>query len=68
MPTYTEEQLASLDRAIAEGALIVQYRDKKIEYRSLNEMLRIRALMASDLGAAGATNAGLRRYVSFRRD
>lgn len=67
MTAYTEEQLASLDRAIAEGALTVRYRDKSVEYRSLNEMLRIRAMIAGEL-AGGSNVAGTRRYISFRRD
>jgi hypothetical protein len=65
---YTEDQLASLDRAIAEGALIAQYRDKRVEYRSLNEMLRIRAMIAGELAGLSSSGAGTRRYFSFRRD
>lgn len=46
---YTIEQLTALENAIGEGALKVEYGDKKVEYRSLNEMIRIRNLMRQDL-------------------
>ena len=47
---YTQTQLDILDKAIAQGVTRVEFGDKIIEYRSLNEMLRIRALMAQELG------------------
>jgi hypothetical protein len=50
MATYTTEQYNTLCEAIAQGALKVKYADKEVEYRSLNEMLRIRDLMAEELG------------------
>ena len=47
---FTLAQLASLEEAIAKGILIVKYSDKTVEYRSLNEMLKIRSLMRKCLG------------------
>lgn len=58
---YTPQQLEALDAAIAEGTLKVEYGDKKVEYRSLNEMLKIRNLIAAELGTA----APRRTYASF---
>jgi hypothetical protein len=46
---YTQIQLDALEAAIAEGTLKVEYGDKKVEYRSLNEMIRIRDLMKAEL-------------------
>ncbi len=46
---YTQTQLDTLNTAIAEGALIVWYGDKRVEYRSLNEMLRIKEIMEAEL-------------------
>lgn len=48
--TFTIEQYRSLTNAIAQGTLTVEYGDKKVTYRSLDEMLRIRNLMIADLG------------------
>lgn len=50
MAQFTQTQYDSLIAAIAEGTLKVEYGDKKVEYRSLNEMIRLRDLMADDLG------------------
>ncbi len=47
---YTQDQLNKLDEAISQGALRVKYADKEVEYRSLDEMMRIRELMRQELG------------------
>jgi len=47
---WTETDLKNLEEAIAKGVLEVQYTDKKIKYRSLNEMLTIRNEMRKCLG------------------
>ncbi|MBS1776025.1 MAG: hypothetical protein JSS64_07065 [Bacteroidetes bacterium] len=56
-PAFTTEQYNALNAAIAQGTLTVEYGDKKVTYRSLNEMLRIRAMMAKELGVSGKKNA-----------
>ena len=58
---YTQQQLDLLDAAIAQGALTVEYADKKVTYRSLAEMMSIRNLMLSNLGIT-KPNSG-RRYA-----
>ncbi|MNJ58422.1 hypothetical protein D3C77_540550 [compost metagenome] len=63
---YTIEQYNALQAAIAEGALSVRYADKSVTYRSLDEMMRILKLMASELGL-NACNAGGRRFASFSK-
>lgn len=50
---FTREQLGILEAAIAQGALDVNYGDKRVTYRSLNEMMRIRDLMKKELGLSG---------------
>lgn len=47
---FTEENLYALELAIVEGTRRVKYTDKEVEYRSLDEMLKIRDLMRSKLG------------------
>ena len=39
-PTYTAEQLAELEAAYAQGVLSVGHGDKRITYRSEEEMAR----------------------------
>lgn len=50
MAVYTMEMYNALNKAIADGAREVWYGDKRVAYRSLDEMLRIKNLMAIDLG------------------
>ena len=45
--TWTSTHLAALEAAIAQGARTVQYGDRQVTYHSLDEMLRLRATMAS---------------------
>jgi hypothetical protein len=62
---FTREQLGILEAAIAQGALDVNYGDKRVTYRSLNEMLRTRDLMKKELGLAGnsSTKNSNRRFA-----
>jgi len=63
---YTLEQYQALSAAIAEGVKVVEYADKKVEYRDLPDMLRIQALMYDQLFNTGGNN-NARRYVSFSK-
>ena len=57
---FTTEKLQALEEAIGEGVLKVKYSDKEVEYRSLDEMYRIRNSMRKSLGLCPAPkNAGL---------
>jgi hypothetical protein len=62
---YTVDQYNTLIAAIAQGALTVKYADKEVTYRTLNEMLRIKNLMESELGLNPSAN-GRRVYAQFK--
>jgi hypothetical protein len=51
---FTIEQLRALDRAIASGTLRAKYGDHEVQYRSIDEMLQVRALMRAVLGLTRA--------------
>ena len=57
---WTSEQLASLEAAIAEGALIVAYGDRRVQYRSLEDMLQLRHAMRVELGLEESVERNLR--------
>lgn len=57
MSAWTTDDVAILEKAIAQGTLRVQYADKLIEYRSLNDMIRTLDMIRKDLGIA-PKNAG----------
>lgn len=47
---FTQENLDTLNEAIATGARSVRYGDKQVDYKTLDEMLRARQIMMQDLG------------------
>lgn len=69
MPSgFTQTDYDTLVKAIGQGALVVEYGDKKVTYRSLKEMLEIKNMMADELGLNGnaPVNNG-RRYATFSK-
>lgn len=65
--SFTREQYDRLCAAIAMGTLEVDYGDKKVHYRSLDDMLRIRRMIAADLGIAIPTGYG-KRLTTFSKN
>lgn len=66
MTGFTQEKLTKLENAIAEGALEIEYEGKKVKYRNLDEMIRIRDMIKSslspvDAGSSIATTVGIYR-------
>jgi len=57
MSAWTTDDLAKLESAFAQGTLRVQYADKLIEYRSLNDMMRLLDIIRKELGVV-PKNAG----------
>ena len=63
--SWTLADLQALEEAIAKGINRVKYTDKEIEYRSLDEMLKIRDLIRNCLGIT--TGRGGRRVASHNK-
>lgn len=63
---FTLEQYNALNNSIAQGTLTVTYGDKTVTYRTLDEMLRIRNIMMSDLGLL--PNNGSRKLATFSKN
>ncbi len=57
--SYTLTDYHALEKAIGEGAKVVKYNDKWIEYRSLDEMMKALQFMAKQLGLKKSTGGGL---------
>ena len=64
---YTQEQYEKLKAAIAGGELSVRYADRSVQYRSIDEMVRILKLMEAVLFQDSAGTVGTRRYTSFSK-
>lgn len=52
----TQAELTALEEAINQGVRRVQYADKSVEYRSLDEMQRIRLQMLRELDLVKSPN------------
>lgn len=50
---FTTADLDALDKAIASSTLEVQYADRRVKYRSMDELLRARQHVANQIAAAG---------------
>jgi len=62
---YTVAQYEALTEAIAQGALRVEYGDKRVEYRSLSDMLALKKAMENELFPEKRNNG--RTYASFTK-
>lgn len=64
MPTYTTEQYQQLVSMLAKGVRTAEIAGEKIQFASLDEMVRIKGMMERDLGLVATPGA---RYPMFRR-
>lgn len=62
---YTQKDIDAVERAIATGTLRVTINGKTVEYRSLDELLRVRDLMRRESGQGSTTSS--RRLAVFRK-
>lgn len=63
---FTPTDLAAIDAAIASGELSVEVSGKRVTYRSMDDLLKARALIATDLASAPAGAAADTRRGSYR--
>jgi hypothetical protein len=54
---WTSEDLAAIESAIATGARRVRFQTHEVEYQSLNDMLKVRALIRDEIaGQSGGVH------------
>lgn len=46
---WTQTDLDAIDAAIASGELVVQYQDKRVTYRSIEELKAARAMIVGEV-------------------
>lgn len=63
MTDFTQEQLTLLNQAIAEGVTKIEYNGKKIEYRSLKEMIETRDLIKRELNPLSFNSTNPNRKI-----
>jgi len=65
MSTYTEADLAAVRAAIASGELSVMHNGRRVEYRSIDDLLKAERRITEGLAAASPTavRGGPRRFT-----
>lgn len=62
--SYTSEDLAAVRRAIASGELSVMHNGRRVEYRSMDDLLKAETRIEGELrAAAGRPRGGARRFT-----
>jgi len=62
---WTSEDYNQLKAAIGQGVTRVKYTDKEVEYRSLNDMIKLLTMMEKDLGIT--QTSGVRLYAKHSK-
>ena len=62
---WSTEQLEVLEKAIAEGVTRLKYENKEVEYRSLEDMMKLRDIIRAELGIVD--KSGQRLYASYSK-
>lgn len=63
-PSYTPDDLAAVRRAISSGELSVMHNGRRVEYRSIDDLLKAEARIEGELRAAvGRPRGGVRRFT-----
>ena len=60
---YTEDQLIALEQALASGALTVEYADRRITYRSIDDLKKAIQVVKAELNS-GTINEHPTRSVA----
>lgn len=58
---FTQTDLDNINAAIATGELAVEVNGRKVVYRSIDDLLKARSAIASDLATASAPASPVRR-------
>lgn len=60
---FTQTQLDAIDAAIASGELTIEYNGERTTYRSIDELMKARAIVAG-----GLAQYDRQTYATFTRD
>ena len=63
---FTQTDLDNVNTAIGFGELRVEVEGRTVHYRSIDELLKARAIIQSDLAAVANTAASVTRRGSYR--
>jgi hypothetical protein len=64
----TSADLTAVETAIASGQLSVQFADRSVTYRSIDELLKAREFIKNAIAQSGGTVQTRCTYASFTKD
>lgn len=65
---WTQADLTTLDNAFKSGASSCTIGDKRTDWRSVDEYLKLRALALSDIATSAGSPTSLCTFASYSRD
>lgn len=66
---FTTADLTVIETAIASGTLSVQFSDRRVQYRSLDELIKARDMIKEGIANPSGSSASVRStYASFTKD
>ena len=63
--SFSQSDLDNINAAVATGELSVEVSGRKVVYRSMDDLLKARAIIQGDLAADGATSQSAPRRGSY---
>lgn len=64
---FTTAQLDAIEAAMASGELLVEFEGKKVQYRSMADLVLVRNTVRSELIAAGLLSQTTATTISYAR-
>lgn len=65
---WQQSDLDALNLAIQRGQQRVRFQDREVEYNSLTEMLKLRAIMTEEIATVAGTPRTRTTYASFSKE
>jgi hypothetical protein len=66
--SWTTADLTAIERAIASGELSVNFGDRSVTYRSIDDLVRARNIIKEAITSLGSTATVRSTYASFTKD
>lgn len=63
---FTQTDLDNINTAIATGELSVEVNGRKVQYRNMDDLMKARSVISSDLASAATATTASTRRGSYR--
>lgn len=66
--SWTASDLVAIEAAIASGALSVQFSDRRVQYRTMDELLKARAIIKAQVESSTVSTSTRSTFASYSKD